>query len=167
LWHQVGILFFNYHNDARSNIHKILEDLLNAHQTVGCNISLKIHFLHSQFDFFYPNLGAVGEEHGEGFHQDISSMEKRYAAKSSQNTSWLLLEPYWRGFYCHLQTNLLQKEVLNVRKITHLFSHFCCVIAWTYFHTAFLPLFFNCLCSFQHENSILNHRTQLHDCRFQ
>ena len=23
LWHQVGLLFFNYHNDARSNIHKI------------------------------------------------------------------------------------------------------------------------------------------------
>jgi len=22
LWHQVGLLFFNYHNDARSNIHK-------------------------------------------------------------------------------------------------------------------------------------------------
>jgi len=23
LWYQVGLLFFNYHNDARSNIHKI------------------------------------------------------------------------------------------------------------------------------------------------
>jgi len=23
MWHQVGLLFFNYHNDARSNKHKI------------------------------------------------------------------------------------------------------------------------------------------------
>jgi len=141
--------------------------LLNAHQTVGCNISLKIHFLISKFDFFPPNLDAMGDEHGEGFHQDISFMEKRYAAESSQNVSWRLLEPYWRGVYCHLQMNELQTEVLNLRKITHLFSHFCFVIAWTYFRTAFLPLFLNSLCSFQHENPILNHRTQLHDCRFQ
>ncbi|UYV84383.1 hypothetical protein LAZ67_X001983 [Cordylochernes scorpioides] len=41
-------------------------------------MSLKIHFLHSHLDFFPNNLGAVSDEHGERFHQDISSMEKRY-----------------------------------------------------------------------------------------
>jgi hypothetical protein len=44
---------------------------------MGCNVSLKIHFLHSNLNFFPSNLGAVGDEHGEQFHQDISIMEKR------------------------------------------------------------------------------------------
>ncbi|UYV77433.1 hypothetical protein LAZ67_15001016 [Cordylochernes scorpioides] len=50
---------------------------------LGCNMSLKIHFLHSHLDFFPDNLGAVSDEHGERFHQDISSMEKRYQGKWS------------------------------------------------------------------------------------
>jgi len=37
---------------------------------------LKIHFLHSHWDFFLENCGAVSDEHGEIFHQDISSMEE-------------------------------------------------------------------------------------------
>jgi len=32
-------------------------------------------------DFFSENCGAVSDEHGERFHQDISSMEKRYEGK--------------------------------------------------------------------------------------
>ena len=51
-------------------------------------------------------------------------------------------------------------------KIKHLFSHFCCVIALSYFHTAFLPLFLNSQCSFQHEKMILNHRNHLHNYKF-
>jgi len=32
-------------------------------------------------NFFLENWGAVSDEHGERFHQDISSMEKRYQGK--------------------------------------------------------------------------------------
>jgi hypothetical protein len=46
-------------------------------------MSLKIHFLHSHLEFFPDNLGAVSDEHGERFHQDIASMEKRYQGKWS------------------------------------------------------------------------------------
>jgi len=42
---------------------------------------LKIHFLESHLDFFLENLGEVSDEHGERFHQDIMSMEKRYQGK--------------------------------------------------------------------------------------
>ncbi|UYV67906.1 hypothetical protein LAZ67_5002464 [Cordylochernes scorpioides] len=55
----------------------------NSLNALGCNMSLKIHFLHSHLDFFPDNLGAVSDEHGERFHQDISSMEKRYQGKWS------------------------------------------------------------------------------------
>ncbi|UYV63263.1 hypothetical protein LAZ67_2003575 [Cordylochernes scorpioides] len=61
----------------------IVNDLLLSYKALGCNMSLKIHFLHSHLDFFPDNLGAVSDEHGERFHQAISSMEKRYQGKWS------------------------------------------------------------------------------------
>ncbi|UYV82762.1 hypothetical protein LAZ67_22000770 [Cordylochernes scorpioides] len=60
------------------NYRDIVNDLLLSYEALRCNMSLKIHFLHSHLDFFPDNLGAVSDEHGERFHQDISSMEKRY-----------------------------------------------------------------------------------------
>nr|CAH7763855.1 unnamed protein product [Callosobruchus chinensis] len=46
-----------------------------------CNMSLKVHFLHSHLDFFPENLGAVSDEHIERFYQDIPKMEKRFSGK--------------------------------------------------------------------------------------
>jgi len=64
---------------------QIYEDLANnlsqSYQKLGCNMALKIHFLHSHLDFFPENCGAVSDENGERFHQDISSMEKKYQGK--------------------------------------------------------------------------------------
>ncbi|UYV73081.1 hypothetical protein LAZ67_10001761 [Cordylochernes scorpioides] len=65
------------------NYRDIVNDLLLSYKALGCIMSLKIHFLHSHLDFFPDNLGAVSDEHGERFHQDISSMEKRYQGKWS------------------------------------------------------------------------------------
>jgi hypothetical protein len=50
---------------------------------MGCNTSLKVHLLDYHLDFFPENLGAVSDEHGERFHQDIPNMEKRYQGKWS------------------------------------------------------------------------------------
>ena len=36
----------------------------------------KFHFVESDLDSFPENLWAVGNEHRERFHQDISTMEK-------------------------------------------------------------------------------------------
>jgi len=47
------------------------------------NMSLKVHFLYIHLDFFPEYLGAVGDEHREQFHQDISTMEKWYQGKWS------------------------------------------------------------------------------------
>jgi len=44
-------------------------------------MSLKIHFLESNLEFFPENLGEVSDEHGERFHQDILTKEKRYQGK--------------------------------------------------------------------------------------
>ncbi|XP_076043843.1 uncharacterized protein LOC143026937 [Oratosquilla oratoria] len=52
--------------------------LLDSYAAMGCRMSLKVHFLDSHLDFFPENLGAVSDEQGERFHQDIASMEQRY-----------------------------------------------------------------------------------------
>ena len=49
-----------------------IEKLLKSYKDMVCRMSLKIHFLHSHLNFFLPNLGAVRDEHGERFHQDIT-----------------------------------------------------------------------------------------------
>ncbi|UYV78169.1 hypothetical protein LAZ67_16000358 [Cordylochernes scorpioides] len=60
-------------NLKAENYSNLVNELLLSYKTLGCNMSLKIHFLHSHLDFFPDNLGAVSDEHGERFHQDISS----------------------------------------------------------------------------------------------
>ncbi|GBO46837.1 hypothetical protein AVEN_150301-1 [Araneus ventricosus] len=41
-------------------------------------MSLEVHFLDSHLDCFPEDLGAVSEEQGERFHQDVKEMERRY-----------------------------------------------------------------------------------------
>ena len=45
-------------------------------QKLEYRMIVKIHFLHSHLDFFRLNLGAMSEEQGERFHQDIKTMEQ-------------------------------------------------------------------------------------------
>ncbi|UYV78509.1 hypothetical protein LAZ67_16001816 [Cordylochernes scorpioides] len=70
-------------NVMAENYRDLVNELLLSYKALRCNMSLKIHFLHSHLDFFPENLGAVSDEHGERFHQDISSIKKRYQGKWS------------------------------------------------------------------------------------
>jgi hypothetical protein len=79
-------------NVKAENYKELFEDLLNAYQAMGCNTSFKIYFLPSHLNFFLPNMGAVSDGHGERFHQDISTMEERFAGKSSRN---MLADCFW------------------------------------------------------------------------
>ncbi|UYV78673.1 hypothetical protein LAZ67_16002341 [Cordylochernes scorpioides] len=83
-WNSIRNVCKNFLGSVKvENYRDIFNDLLIFYKALGCNMSLKIHFLHSHLDFFPDNLGAVSDEHGERFHQDISSMEKRYQEKGS------------------------------------------------------------------------------------
>lgn len=55
-----------------------IEQLMLHFQQLGCNMSIKLHFLFSHLDRFPENLGDLSEEQGERFHQDIRTMEERY-----------------------------------------------------------------------------------------
>ena len=69
------------HQEAQRE--RIVKSLIRCYQDLGCNMSLKIHFLHSHLSFFPENAGDVSDEHGERFHKDIASMENRYKGKWS------------------------------------------------------------------------------------
>jgi len=56
----------------------MMVDLVQSYKAMGCNMSLKVYFLDCYLDLLPETLGAVTDEHGERFRQDISTMEKRY-----------------------------------------------------------------------------------------
>lgn len=72
-------------NKKDPNYNNIVANLLNNYKLLGCNMSVKVHFLHSHLDYFPENLGAVSEEQGERFHQDIKEMEHRYQGRWNVN----------------------------------------------------------------------------------
>ena len=50
--------------------------MLEAYKELGCNMSMKMHFLFSHLDYFPENLGFLSEEHGERFHKDVRRSSK-------------------------------------------------------------------------------------------
>jgi len=66
-----------------ANFRELVEGLMDSYEELGCNMSLKRHFLFLHLGFFPLNYGAVSDKHGERFHQDISMMEYRYKGKWS------------------------------------------------------------------------------------
>jgi hypothetical protein len=85
-WNDYGVVASNFlGNNKADNYQELVEDLLLSYEELGCNMSLKIHFLHSHMDFFPENCGALSDEHGERFYRDITAMEKRYQGKWSSS----------------------------------------------------------------------------------
>ena len=62
-------------NHKAENYQGVVQDLFTSYKAMRCNMSLKIHFVQSNFDFFPESLGEVSDEHGEKFHQDIITRE--------------------------------------------------------------------------------------------
>ena len=52
-------------NHKAANYQDVVQDLLTLYKALGCNMSLKIHFLESHLYFFPENLGEVSCKHGE------------------------------------------------------------------------------------------------------
>ena len=63
----------------------IMKDTLNNFYKLGCNMSIKLHYMHSQIDFFLENLGAVSEGQGERFHLNIMIMESKNQGRWNTN----------------------------------------------------------------------------------
>lgn len=78
-------------NVRKRNCKQIVQTLIKNFKAMGCNMSLKIHFLNSHFEYFPKNLGDYSDEQGERFHQAMLTMEHRYQGR------W---DPAMMGDYC-------------------------------------------------------------------
>ncbi|XP_054742067.1 uncharacterized protein LOC129247141 [Anastrepha obliqua] len=72
-------------NKKSSDYVEVVKEFLSAYEKMECNMSIKIHFLHSHLNFFPENLGQMSDEQGERFHQEIGVIEKRFQGKNSIN----------------------------------------------------------------------------------
>lgn len=68
-------------NFKSENYTELVEDMLSNFHALGCNMSIKVHYLNSHLNCFPENLGDVSDEQGERFHQDIKTMEERYQGR--------------------------------------------------------------------------------------
>ena len=62
-------------NSKSPKFENIVENLMRACKNLGCNMSLKMHLLHSHLSFFPSNLGELNDEHGGRFHLKIQNAE--------------------------------------------------------------------------------------------
>jgi hypothetical protein len=58
------------------NYENIVRIMFKNVHILGCNMSLKVNFLFSRLNLFPKNLGAISQEQGERFDQDIKQMER-------------------------------------------------------------------------------------------
>ena len=72
-------------NHKSDNYVQIVNNMLNNFEMLGCNMSVKVHFLHSHISYFPENLGQMSEEQGERFHQDMKTMELRYQGRWNES----------------------------------------------------------------------------------
>jgi len=65
-WDAFRLVSINFLWNIRAeNYKELIEDMLSFYHKLGCNMSLKIHMLHSHLDFFPDNCGIVSDEQGE------------------------------------------------------------------------------------------------------
>ena len=72
-------------NKKADNYHVLVTAMLLAYRDLGCKMSIKLHFLHSNLVEFPSNSKAVSDEQGERFHQDLMTMEHRYQGRWDSN----------------------------------------------------------------------------------
>jgi hypothetical protein len=78
-WNEFKEVVKKFLGNIRVPLYKeIVRNMLDKFKILGCKMSLKLHFLTSHLDYFPPNLGAVSEEQGERFHQDLKDVERRH-----------------------------------------------------------------------------------------
>ena len=68
-------------NKKASNYKELVANLLSSFEDIGAKMSIKVHFLRSHLDRFPENLGALSDEQGERFHQDIKEIEEWYQGR--------------------------------------------------------------------------------------
>ncbi|GBO04199.1 hypothetical protein AVEN_116158-1 [Araneus ventricosus] len=106
-------------NKKNPSCNSIAEEMIKNFKILGCSMSLKVHFLDSHLDYFPEKLGAVSEEQGKRFHQDIKKMERLYQGK--WNVS-MIADYCWipqRDNPCKVHKRKSDKRTFEVKEKRH------------------------------------------------
>ena len=76
----VGVVQNFLGNRRAANFEEVVQNMLDAYERLGANMSIKVHFFHNHLDRFPASCGDVSDEQGERFH-DIKEMESRYQGR--------------------------------------------------------------------------------------
>jgi hypothetical protein len=68
----------------------MVTDIVKSYQAVGCNMSLKVHFLDSHLDFIPQNLGTVSDDKESNFTR-IFPPWKSDTKASELPVCWLII----------------------------------------------------------------------------
>lgn len=84
-WHSyVDVVKCFFGKDSRPEDYKErIGDLIATFQAMGCNMSLKLHFLADHLEEFPVFLSAFSEQHGERGHQVMRVPSERYPSTNS------------------------------------------------------------------------------------
>lgn len=101
----------------------MVQNMLNNFKKPNCRMSLKLHLLHSGIVFCPNNRGAIRDEYGERFHQQISAIESRYWSQ------WILADYCWLFLVDHkivnnsdLERDSIKCQLNAIRNIWLLFK---------------------------------------------
>ena len=66
-WNDFRFVAPNFLGNKRAeNYTELVKNMLPLYQAMSCNMSLKIHLMHSHLDFFPENCGALSEKRYQG-----------------------------------------------------------------------------------------------------
>jgi hypothetical protein len=102
----------NFIGNKKADYTQLVEDMFFHFNRLGCNMSVKVHHLHSHLDRFPENLGDFNEEQGKRFHQDKSNGSQIPRKMGCTHDGRLLLESYAGLSWQIPLLNVLQKELL-------------------------------------------------------
>ena len=91
-WDAFRLVSTNFLGNIRSENYKEFIKDMSLYHKLCCNMSLKIHMIHSHLDFFPDNRDMVSDEHGERFQQKIATMENTYQGNGSTS---ILADSCW------------------------------------------------------------------------
>ena len=83
-WGFVGVVQNFLGNRRAANFEEVVQNMLDAYQNLGANISIKAHFLHNHLDRFPANCGDVSDEQGEHWsikHENPKANHSRQSRK--------------------------------------------------------------------------------------
>jgi hypothetical protein len=98
------------------NYRQLSEAMLGAYRMIGCNVSLRIHFLHSHLDFFQQTLETSATGMMKGFVR-IFLTWRNATRGSGIRLCWVIIIGSLKGSSRYVQEEIKWKAILSTLNV--------------------------------------------------